>query len=288
MNAHRLVIVAAALTVVVTAALATALATFSSQALPRAVRHDLSHAAGTSMVIGGNVNASQGAQYTSLLPGKISTALDGTPFAFYHAYWSDPLGFVPGSRPVPPDGTRTVQIAEAAALDGIAAHAALISGHWPGALPGNGGPIPAALPASAAALLHVTIGDVLQLRDRISGQRVRFTVTGLYRPRQVTATYWSLDDVGLGGQSTLSGFTTYGPLAVPAAAFGGPLTVDAGSWLAVPQTASVPPGQLRTVAANVTGLRQTLAGAVQLPELTLVTGLPSVLNGTASNRDVAR
>jgi hypothetical protein len=288
MGAHRLVIVAAALTVAVAAALATALATFSSQALPRAVRHDLDHAAGTSMVIRGNVNASQGAQYTSLLPGKISTALDGTPFAFYHAYWSDPLGFVPGSHPVPPSGTQTVQIAEAAALDGITARAQLVAGHWPGALPGDGGPIPAALPASAAALLHVATGDVLQLRDRISGQRVRFVVTGLYRPRQVTTTYWSLDYVGLGGQSTLSGFTTYGPLTVPAAAFRGPLAVDAGSWLAVPQTASVPAGQLRTVAANVAGLQQGLAEAVQLPDLTAVTELPAVLNGTASKRDVAR
>src|SRR5690242_375257 len=288
MGAHRLVIVAAALTVAVAAALATALATFSSQALPRAVRHDLDHATGTSMVIRGNVNASQGAQYTSLLPGQISTALDGTPFAFYHAYWSDPLGFVPGSHPVPPRGTQTVQIAEAAALDGITARAELVAGHWPGALPGGDGPIPAALPASAAALLHVATGDVLQLRDRISGQRVRFAVTGLYRPRQVTATYWSLDYVGLGGQSTLSGFTTYGPLTVPAAAFRGPLAVDAGSWLAVPQTANVPAGQLRTVAANVAGLRQGLAEAVQLPDLTTVTGLPAVLSGTASKRDVAR
>jgi hypothetical protein len=288
MGAHRLVIVAAALTVAVAAALATALATFGSQALPRAVRHDLGHAAGTSMVIRGNVNASQGAQYTSLLPGKISAALGGTPFAFYHAYWSDPLGFVPGSHPVPPSGSRTVQIAEAAALDDITARAELVAGHWPGALPGHGGPIPAALPASAAALLHVATGDVLQLRDRISGQRIRFVVTGLYRPRQVTATYWSLDDVSLGGQSTLSGFTTYGPLTVPAAAFHGPLAVDAGSWLAVPQTASVPAGQLRTVAANVTALRQGLAEAVQLPDLATDTGLPAVLNGTASKRDVAR
>jgi hypothetical protein len=41
MNAHRLVIIAAALTTAVTAALAVALATFSGQALPRAVHHDL-------------------------------------------------------------------------------------------------------------------------------------------------------------------------------------------------------------------------------------------------------
>jgi hypothetical protein len=97
MNAHRLVIVAAALTIVVAAALATALATFSGQALPRAVRHDLSGAAGTALVISGNVNARQAAQYTSALPGQISSALDGTPFAFYQAAWSDPLGFVPAA-----------------------------------------------------------------------------------------------------------------------------------------------------------------------------------------------
>ena len=58
MNAHRLVIIAAALTTIVAAALATALATFSGQALPRAVRHDLGHATGTSLSISGSVNAS--------------------------------------------------------------------------------------------------------------------------------------------------------------------------------------------------------------------------------------
>ena len=99
MNAHRLVIIAAAFTIAVAAALATALVTVSSQALPRAVRHDLSRAAGTSFVIGGNATADQGARFTSLLPGKISAALEGAPFAFYRAYRSDPLGFVPGSRP---------------------------------------------------------------------------------------------------------------------------------------------------------------------------------------------
>ena len=71
MNAHRLVIIAAALTMVVAAALASALAVFSGQALPRAVRHNLSVAGGTALVISGKVDASQAAQYTSTLPGQI-------------------------------------------------------------------------------------------------------------------------------------------------------------------------------------------------------------------------
>ena len=287
MNAHRLVIIAAAFTVAVAAALATALVTVSSQALPRAVRHDLSGAAGTSFVIRGNVTAAQGARYTSLLPGKISAALEGAPFAFYRAYWSNPLGFVAGSRPAAPGDTRTVQIVEAATLQAVTAQAALVSGHWPGD-PAGGGPVPAALPVTAASLLHVRAGDMLQLRDRISDRLIRFTVTGLYRPRQVSSPYWRLNDVALSGSTTISGFTTYGPLTVTAAAFSGPLTVDGGSWVAVPRTADIPAGLLRTVAANVSGLRDSLAGAVDLPDLTMTTGLPAVVSGTANNLAVAR
>src|SRR4029077_1817375 len=129
--------------------LATALITFSSQALPRAVRHDLNRATGTSFVINGTLNARQAAQYTALLPGKISSALAGTRFAYYRAYWSDPLGFVPGSRPAAPGNTETVQIVEAATLQAVTAQAALVSGHWPGDPVGRG-PIPAALPGTAA------------------------------------------------------------------------------------------------------------------------------------------
>src|SRR5580700_6392242 len=156
MNAHRLVIIAAALTTVVAAALATALATFSGQALPRAVRHDLGHATGTSLSISGSVNASQAAQYTSILPPMIKSALGGTPFSFYQAGWSDPLGFVPGALPATPASAGNQPIAEAAELGGITGQAALVSGHWPGA-PARGQPIPAALPTTAAALLHVTV-----------------------------------------------------------------------------------------------------------------------------------
>jgi hypothetical protein len=287
MNAHRLVIVAAALTIVVAAALATALATFSGQALPRAVRHDLNGAAGTALVIRGNVNASQAAQYTSALPGRISSALDGTPFAFYQADWSDPLGFVPGSLPARPASAGNQPIAEAAALGDITAHATLVSGRWPGR-PASGQPIPAALPAAAAGLLHLTDGDVLRMQDRVSSGYVRFIVTGLYRPRQLSSSYWGLDDIALAGSSTASGFTTYGPLTVPAAAFAGPLAVFSGSWLAQPSTASIPVDQLTSVAANVGVLRQTLQDAQPLPELALSTSLPAVLTGTASDLDVAR
>src|SRR5208282_5870889 len=78
------------------------------------------------------------------------------------------------------------------------------------------------------------------------------------------------------------------PLTVQAAAFAGPLAVNMGSWLAEPETASIPADSLSAVAANVNGLAQELLSSQTLQDLTLTTSLPSVLNGTASNLAVAR
>src|SRR6516165_10373230 len=296
MNAHRLVIIAAALTTIVAAALATALATFSGQALPRAVRHDLGHATGTSLSISGSLNASQAAQYNAILPAQIRSALGGTAFRFYQADWSDPLGFVPGSLPATPATPSAAAgsglggntpIAEAAALGDISGQAELVSGSWPGPAV-RGQPVPAALPATAAALLHVTVGDVLRMQDRITQDYVRFVVTGVYRPRQVSSAYWNLSEIAQSGSSTAGGFSTFGPLTVQASAFAGDLPVNQGTWLAEPHTASIPAGQLTAVAANVNGLRAALENPQQLPSLTLTTSLPAVLDGIASDLDVAR
>src|ERR1700749_1790649 len=99
MNAHRLVIIAAALTTLVAAALGSTFAVFSGQALPRAVRHTLASARGTALDFSGAMTAPQADQYTPLLQHRLGAGLAGTPFAFYRARWSDPLGFASGSRP---------------------------------------------------------------------------------------------------------------------------------------------------------------------------------------------
>ena len=252
MNAQRLVIIAAALTTLVAATLSATFAVFSGVSLPRAVRDNLTRANGTALVVSGQAGAGQIAAYTTLLRQQIHAALAGTPFAFDAAEWSDPLGFVGGAGPSPSAGAGgNTANAEAAALGGITAHAVLVAGRWPGAVRA-GQPVPAALPASAAALLHARAGDELRLRDRVSGRLVLFRVTGLYRPRQLTgpaAGYWGLDDTSSSGSVTAGGFTTYGPLTVPAAAFAGPLagplaaplaaplTVSSGSWVAQPEMA---------------------------------------------------
>src|SRR6202044_964097 len=112
---------------------------------------------------------------------------------------------------------------QAASLQGVTDHAVLVSGRWPwqtaasggSAASGARGAIPAALPASTAALLRLHVGDVLHVVDRDSDTAVTFQLTGLYAERQANSgsdSYWQLNSVPASGSATTSGFITYGPL----------------------------------------------------------------------------
>ena len=102
MTAHWVVLAAAALTTLVAAAVGAALAAFAGQALPQAVRHDLTVAPGTSLAATGAISSAQYGPVTATLKTAIGKALPGVPFGFWHASWSDPLGFVPGASPARP------------------------------------------------------------------------------------------------------------------------------------------------------------------------------------------
>jgi hypothetical protein len=278
LNAHRVVLAAAALTTLVAAALATTLVVFSDQALPHTVRQRLMGASGTSMIVAGPVSNTNAAAYTAVLRTDLTAALGGAPSAFYYAYWSDPLG-------LPVRSGKVIPIAEAAAFDSVASHAHLLAGAWPTA-PALGAPIPAALPASAAALLHVSRGDLLRLRDRVDNREVTFLVTGLF---QATSTpYWGLNQIAASGSSTQGGFVTYGPLVVNPAVFSGRLAIFEGSWVDQPDVLAIPLGRFGAIAANVSTLRRTVSNSATIAGLELSTSLDSVLAGTATSLGVSR
>jgi ABC-type antimicrobial peptide transport system permease subunit len=290
MTAHWVVLAAAALTTLVAAAVGAALAVFAGQALPQAVRHDLSVAPGTSLTAQASVGSSQVGPVTSALKQGISTAIHGVPFGFWQASWSDPLGLAPGKLPATPQnvGKGNTPIVEAAAMQDATSHAVLLSGHWPA---GKAEPIQAALPASVAALLHVSVGEVLHFKDRVSGAAVTFQVTGVFARRQESATnaaYWSMDSLPASGSSTLGGFTTYGPLLVGATAFPAPLTVSSGAWFAQPNMAAFGDTDLSAISADLSALRSYVSNTPSLDGMQLTTGLDSVLAGAASDLAVAR
>jgi FtsX-like permease family len=313
-TAHWVVLAAAALTTLVAATSGAALAVFAGQALPRAVRHDLSVASGTALSIAGPVTNGRTATTASTLRTAVGRSLDRVPFGFWSGTWSGPLDLVPGSLPARPSsiGKRDTPLLEAAALTGVASHSVLVSGHWPAAPVASQiarspearsaaavSDIPAALPASAAALLHVSTGDVLTLKDAISSAGISFRITGLFAPRRLSGTaasYWGLDTIPASGSSTYGRYTTYGPLLVSPGAFApaagshgaAALTARTGTWLALPEMTKFTDRDLSVISGRLSALRQAMVKSSLLSGIQLSTALPSVLGGAASDLSVAR
>jgi ABC-type lipoprotein release transport system permease subunit len=288
LTAQWVVLAAAALTTLVAAAVGAALAAFAGQALPQAVRHDLVVAPGTSLAATGKFVSGNPAQTTAVLRSSIATALDGVPFGFWPGIRSDPLGFVAGSLPAKPASLTpgNTPLLQAAALTGVANHAVLVTGKWPGRA--AGGAIPAALPASTAALLKLRPGDVIRVEDQDNGAQLTFILTGLYAERQSpasAASYWRLNSIPASGSSTASGSTTYGPLVVSPSVFPGRLTEGTGIWVAQPDMAGFNASDLSAIAAHLGAIGYTSS---LLSGITLTTNLPTVLADTGDNLAVAR
>jgi hypothetical protein len=294
MTAYWGVLAAAALTTLVTAAVAAAIAVFMGQVLPLAVTHDLVTTPGTAMSVTAQVGGtSQAVQGSAALRSRIAGAMPGIPFGFQEAFWSDPLTPIPGALPAPPQdaGQGSTALLQAASMSGVTGQATLVAGQWPGAPGGDRtGAIPAALPASAAALLHVRVGDVLRLRDRITNAPASFDITGIFVRHQESGpadSYWNLSYIPAGGVSASGGSVTYGPLLVSQSAFGPALTMLSGSWVAQPDMAAFSDGNLNAISASVTALSDPLPGSDLLNGTQLTTSLPSVLTGSARDLSVA-
>jgi ABC-type antimicrobial peptide transport system permease subunit len=293
MAAHWVVIAAAALTTLVAAAVAAALAVFAGQALPQAVRHDLVNAPGNSMVANGPFGNGDAQSTSAALRSAISGALPGVPIDFWSGTWSDPLGLVPGALPARPAsaGPGTTPLLAAAALDAVTSHAVLVAGAWPAPGSAPSVEIPAALPATSAALLRVHVGDVLRLQDRTTMAPVTFTITGLYAQRQLAGTaaaYWQLDSLPASGSSTASGFITYGPLIVPPTAFPARLAAATGTWVAQPDLSSISDTELSALSADVTSLEGSVNSSNTLSGIQLTSNLSTLLADIGSNLALAR
>jgi hypothetical protein len=289
MTAHCVVLAAAALTTLVAAAVGAAFAVFAGQALPQAVRHDLVVAPGTTLAATGSFADGNPAQTSAALRSSIAAGLGGVSFSFWQGIWSRPLAFVAGSLPAKPASITSDNIPqlEAASLDGVTDHAVLVTGKWPGQVPASAaGPIPAALPASTAALLKLRPGDVLRVQDQDTGTPVTFMLTGLYAERQSSASaasYWQLNSIpasgSVDGTGAGSGYTTYGPLLVSPSMFPGRLAAGTGSWVAQPNMAGFDTAHLSPI---------SIVFPSSLSTLTLTTNLPTVLADIGDNFAVAR
>ncbi|MBO0823816.1 MAG: hypothetical protein J2P27_08155, partial [Actinobacteria bacterium] len=269
------------MTVLVTSALVSALVGFYSTALPAAVTSELATASGMSIAFNGD--AGTGVRSPApVVAARLSRAFGAIPFRMYQTTWSDSLA-VPTAHE-----SGQVPIIQAAVVGGIAANAQIVSGTWPSP-PRHGQPIPAALPATVARDLGLTVGSVLSVRDLTTGSQVRLQISGVYRPRQPSAAYWQMDIIGASGVSAASGFIDYGPAVVTPPAFGasgsGLLTASQLSMVALPRMSGIRPPELTPLAQRIA----RAVGSINTSgSLTANTAMPQQLTDAAAGLATAR
>ncbi len=269
-RAHRPLLAAALLTVLLTTAVLATLTAYSAAVGDASLRHALAaprDAADTTLTVEAETvpAASRAAADTAVREGA-RKAFDGLPVTLRTLTRSGPYA-LPGSLR-PPDGRAEADepdLTHFAALDRTQVR--VTEGRMPAESTGT--EIEAALPETAARVLALEPGARLTLDDRLDGPPVTVRITGLYRPVDTTAPYWQLDD--LNGRGIVQGhFTTYGPLlADPAVFTGGEVSTGPSGWLASAGFSAMTTGR-------IDALREAVRrGVAALPEA-------EALDGTAT------
>jgi len=284
MRSSGLLLAGVALTVFITAAAVTAVATFGTQVLPQGANRQLAGSPGLSMTVIGLVGAQQAAADTAVISQRADAALGGARFQLDTALWSDPLTVTA------PDGQASGG-AEVASATRLTAHAALIAGRWP-AVGSPGEPVETAVPLSVATRLRVSPGAVLAVRDSNTGARSRLRVTGVYRQQDATAPYWNLDAIWTCGASSVGCFTAGGPMVVAPGVFGASaargFSVDQASWVMGPDSGAIPPADFGAVAGRITATETFLQQYQPLGGLVVNGQLPADLTSAAGELTAAR
>jgi hypothetical protein len=274
------------LSTLIASSLVAAFAGFGAAALPQAVSSELVSAARTSVAISGAIDAAQERTDHRVVSARLAEAFGTVPFTVARAVWSDPIGL-----PALPNA-KTIPTVQAAVMDQVRAHVQLAAGAWPRGVTSQvhgHALVQAAVPASVAATLRLRVGQVLALRDRQTGGKVSFVVTGLYQPRNPTEPYWGLDLISPTGASQQPGFITYGPFIVTGDAFStGNLAIGGATWLYGLGTTKIPAAQLSPLANRITAAMRYLHSSVDLGGLQATSGLPAVLQVVATKLIVAR
>ena len=281
-----LLLTCVAVTILLTTGLAAVLWTFSAAVVPLGAQGILAGSQGRVMSLSGVVDADEATTDSQQIAATLRKAWPGVGFQLESAVWSTPLQLSASAS------SPAISQIQPASLDGIRAEATLTAGAWPGA-PRAGGPVPMALPDTAASQLHVGLGSVLTAAPQDGGATVSLQVTGLYRAKDPASPYWALDllpvsgvsvsqyQVVYAGLSQPGSTVTYGPAVVNPAAFDSALTVGEGSWMVLPQAAPMARGNIDALNTSTSSAVSQLT--VLLPDgLKVTSSLPRLLAGIAS------
>ncbi|MEU0058665.1 FtsX-like permease family protein [Streptomyces sp. NPDC006334] len=228
--AYRALLGAVSLTVLLTTVVLVALTAYSGAIGDAALRRSLAEqrtAAEAALVVKADVSAGERRAADDAVRAGARTVFAGLPVRVLTLLRSGPYALPLALRPAA-ERSENPDLTFFAALDRTQVRT--VAGRLP-AEAATGGPVEAALPQSAAQRLGVAPGARLTVTDQLGGPAVRVLITGVYRPVDLRAAYWQLDDLGGRGVQA-SSFTTYGPLLTAASVpTSGRVSVGASGWL---------------------------------------------------------
>ncbi|MEU6949478.1 ABC transporter permease [Streptomyces sp. NPDC046316] len=286
-RAHRLLLAAALLAVLLTTSVLATLAAFSGSIGDAALQGTLRGRAApaAALVVTGQVPPARRESADTATREAAGRTFDGLPVTVRRLERSGPYA-LPRTLQTPAARLGEPDLTHFAALD--RSRLALVKGTWPGGTAGS--VIDVAVPEEAARRLRIGPGTVLDLADRFGGKPVRARVTGVYRPADLTDLYWQLDHAGGRGVKTVD-FTTYGPLLTdPAVLRSGRITTGETAWLATADFTGVTTDRMDALRASASAEPKALTadtapfgGAVSAH-----TALPTVLEQTERSLLVSR
>ncbi|HUG14814.1 MAG TPA: ABC transporter permease [Thermomicrobiales bacterium] len=177
-------------------------------------------------------------------------------------------------------GQETVsQLASFQFRDGLEQYTTLSAGSWP-VESGVAGHVEAALPAAAAELLEIEVGDTLLMVNRVDQTEVTATVSGIFDIDNISDPYWHAETMAVEGVIEGSSFNTYGPFFVPREVFLDTFTTRPATlqWQAFPRYDMLAVDDLphlRAEAGLAAGRANANRGAAS--EVTVTTRIPAII-----------
>ncbi|UZI31204.1 ABC transporter permease [Streptomyces sp. VB1] len=277
-RAHRLLLSAAVLAVLLTTSVLAALTAFSNSVGDAALRHSLTHgsAASAALVVSASVDHEQRAAADDAVRKASRDAFAGLPVTVGKLESSGSYALPRSLQDPAARRGKEPDLTHFAALDPSRVR---ITGGKAPAAPDGAGPVQVALPVVAAEALKLKPGARLTITDRLRDKKQRVLVTGVYEAADQSDPYWQLDPLGGRGVRELA-FTTYGPLLTdPSVLASGALTEGETSWLASADFAELTTGSMEWLREASVGAPKALTAApVFASGVNARTSLPTVLD----------
>ncbi|WP_380279887.1 FtsX-like permease family protein [Kitasatospora purpeofusca] len=289
---HGLVLAAVAVSVLVATAVLAALAGLAQSAATAGVRQRLAADAGRSVEVTARWSAQGLPAADRAVHAALVKAMGGTPFRTESALRA--TGTV--DLPLPPGGRRwasdTALTVLPVALPDIGRYARLRSGSWPDApaaqaapaapaAPAAGGELRVALPEDAADRLGLDAGGSVVISSPGTGEPLRLTVTGVYRPDPEAAALWTGLGGGLGAGFALMPVDGRQLTALPAYS-----SRTLALWLALPDPSGSSLSELAALRDRVAGFTRSnparsvyRGGAPALDDTQVSSLLPAAVDG---------